>query len=65
MGRPGFCDPNRGSEGLDGKNDPPVAIAGLVPSETFRGRSIAAPVADGGLTAEADRKSAAGRKAWD
>lgn len=65
MGQPGFFDLNRRYEGLDGKNDPLVVIAGLVPWETFRGRLIAALVAGGVRTAEADRKSAAGRKAWD
>ena len=65
MGQAGFFDLNRRYEGLDGKNDPLVVIAALVPWETFRGRLIAGLVAGGLRTAEADRKSAAGRKAWD
>ena len=65
MGQPGFFDLSRRYEGLDAKNDPLVAILAAVPFELFRPQLKAALVAGGLRTADAHRKSAAGRKPWD
>lgn len=65
MGQLGFFDLNRRYEGLDAKNDPLVAIAEIVPFETFREPLKAALVRGGLRTSAAARKSAAGRKPWD
>ena len=65
MGQPGFFDLSRRYEGLDAKKDPLVAILAAVPFELFRPRLKAALVAGGLRTADAQRKSAAGRKPWD
>jgi transposase, IS5 family len=61
----GFFDLSWRYEGLDEKNDPLVALAGLVPWETFRPRLKAALTEQGLRAAAAERKSAAGRKPWD
>jgi IS5 family transposase len=65
MGQLGFCDLSRRYEGLDAKNDPLVAIAASVPFELFRPKLKAALIKGGLRAADADRKSAAGRKPWD
>jgi IS5 family transposase len=65
MSQPGFFDLSRRYEGLDTKQDPLVAILAAVPFELFRPRLKAALVAGGLRTADAQRKSAAGRKPWD
>jgi len=65
MGQLGFFDLRRRYEGLDKQNDPLVAIAAMVPFETFREKLKAALIAGGLRTKDAERKSAAGRKPWD
>ncbi len=65
MGQLGFFDLKRRYEGLDKKKDPLVTLAAVVPWETFRPQLEAALAAYGARTAAAERKSAAGRKAWD
>ena len=65
MGQLGFYDLSRRYEGLDHKSDPLVALAKLVPWETFRGKLGAALSQEGLRTASVDRKSPAGRKPWD
>jgi IS5 family transposase len=65
MGQPGFFDSSRRCEGLDAKPDPLVAILAAAPFELFRPKLKAALVAGGLRTADAARKSAAGRKPWD
>src|SRR5467141_3464048 len=55
MGQLGFFDLNRRYESLTEKNDPLVAIAAMVPFESFRPK----------LQSEAERKNSAGRKPWD
>jgi IS5 family transposase len=52
-------------EGQEEKSDPLVALAGLVPWETFRPRLKAALTEQGLRAAAAERKSAAGWKPWD
>ena len=52
---------SRRYEGLDAKRDPLVAILAAVPFELFRPQLKAALVAGGLRTADAQRKSAAGR----
>ncbi|MGQ0445983.1 MAG: hypothetical protein ACT4O2_12875, partial [Beijerinckiaceae bacterium] len=47
MGQLGFVDVRRRYEGLDKNNDPLVAIAALVPFETFREKLKTAPIAGG------------------
>ena len=56
-----FVRLSRRYEGLDAKSDPLVAILAAVSFELFRPRLKAALVAGGLRTADADRKSAAGR----
>lgn len=65
MGQLGFFDLSRRYEGLDKKNDPLVAVAALVPFEIFRDKLKAGLIAGGLRVAEAERKSASGRKPWD
>src|ERR1700724_1666088 len=63
MGQLGFVDLNRRYESLDEKNDPLLAIAAMVPFESFR--SKAALIKGELRTSDATRKSLAGRKPWD
>ena len=65
MGQLGFFDLSLRYEGLDAKNDPLVSIASAVPFESFRPTLKAALIKGGLRAADADRKSAAGRKPWD
>ena len=65
MGQPSFFDLSRRHEGLDAKKDPLVAILAAVPLELFRPKLKAALVAGGLRTADAQRKSAAGRRPGD
>jgi transposase, IS5 family len=65
MGQPGFFDLQDRYEGLDAKSDPLVAILAAVPFELFRVKLKTALVKGGLRRADADRKSAAGRKPWD
>ena len=65
MGQLGFFDLSQRYEGLDAKIDPLVSIAAAVPFESFRPTLNAALIKDGLRAADADRKSAAGRKPWD
>lgn len=65
MGQLGFFDLSRRYEGLDGKNDPLVGLKIMVPWESFRAKLRAALVQGGLRTAQAERKSAAGRQPWD
>src|SRR6202035_1205589 len=65
MGQLGFFDLNRRYESLDEKNDPLVAIAAMVPFESFRSKLKAALIKGEFRTSDATRKSAAGRKPWD
>ena len=62
MGQPGFFDLNRRYESLTEKNDPLVAIAAMVPFESFRPKLIAALIKGELRRSEAERKSSAGRK---
>src|SRR5437660_8472649 len=65
MGQLGFFDLNRRYESLDEKNDPLVAIAAMVPFESFRSKLKAALIKGGLRASEAERKNSAGRKPWD
>jgi transposase, IS5 family len=65
MGQLGFFDLNRRYESLTEKNDPLVAIAAMVPFESFRPKLIAALIKGELRRSEAERKSSAGRKPWD
>jgi transposase, IS5 family len=65
MGQPGFFDLQQRYEGLDAKSDPLVAILAAAPFELFRVKLKTALVKGGLRRADADRKSAAGRKPWD
>src|SRR3979490_2000333 len=65
MGQLGFFDLNRRYESLDEKNDPLVAIAAMVPFESFRSKLKAALIKGELRTSDATRKSLAGRKPWD
>src|ERR1700731_4643972 len=65
MGQLGFFDLSRRYECLDANNDPLVAIAAMVPWESFR-PTLRASLIKGELRAsDAARKSPAGRKPWD
>src|ERR1700731_4474281 len=64
MGQFGFFDLNRRYESLTEKNDPLVAIAAMVPFESFRPKLIAALIKGELRRSEAERKRAAGRKPW-
>jgi transposase, IS5 family len=61
MGQLGFFDLNRRYESLTGKNDPLVAIAAIVPFESFRPRLKAALIKGELRRSDAERKSSAGR----
>ncbi len=65
MGQLDFFDLNRRYESLDEKNDPLVAIAAMVPFESFRSKLKAALIKGELRTSDATRKSLAGRKPWD
>ena len=65
MGQRGFFDLNRRYESLTAKNDPLVAIAAMVPFESFRPKLNAALIKGELRRSEAERKSSAGRKPWD
>lgn len=65
MGQLGFFDLSRRYEGLDGKKDPLVTLAAVVPWESFRAEIEAALAREALRTPAAERKSAAGRKPWD
>src|SRR3984893_4723162 len=65
MGQLGFFDLNRRYESLTEKNDPLVAIAAMVPFESFLPMVIAALIKGELRRSEAERKSSAGRKPWD
>ena len=65
MGQLGFFDLSRRYAGLDGKNDPLVALTVMVPWASFRAELRAALVTGGLRAAAAARKSAAGLKPWD
>jgi hypothetical protein len=61
MGQLGFFDLIRRYESLDEKNDPLVAIAAMVPFESFRSKLKAALIKGELRTSDATRKSLAGR----
>ena len=65
MGQRGFFDLNRRYESLTEKKDPLVAIAAMVPFESFRPKLNAALIKGELRRSEAERKSSAGRKPWD
>ncbi|MGH6819569.1 MAG: transposase, partial [Methylocella sp.] len=65
MGQLGFFDLNRRYEGLDEKGDPLVAIAAIVPFDSFRPKLKAALIKGELHKNDAERKSWAGRKPWD
>src|SRR4030081_3591718 len=65
MGQLGFFDLNRRYESLIEKNDPLVAIAAMVPFESFRPKLNAALIKGELRRSEAERKNSAGRKPWD
>jgi transposase, IS5 family len=65
MGQLGFFDLIRRYESLDEKSDPLVAIAAMVPFESFRSKLKAALIKGELRTSDATRKSLAGRKPWD
>jgi hypothetical protein len=56
---------NRRYESLTEKNDPLVAIAAMVPFESFRPKLNAALIKGELRRSEAERKNSAGRKPWD
>ena len=56
---------NRRYEGLDAKGDPLVAIAAIVPFESFRPKLKAALIKGELRKSSSERKSSAGRKPWD
>ena len=60
MGQPGFFDAEKRLAALSKKGDPLEAIAALVPWESFR-----ADIEAVALTQDAEKKSRAGRKAFD
>src|SRR3979409_2039647 len=65
MGQLGFFDLIRRYESLDEKSDPLVAIAAMVPFESFRSKLKAALIKGELRTSDATRESLAGRKPWD
>ena len=65
MGEPGFFDVENRYAGLDAHGDPLVAINAAVPFDLFRAKLKAALIKGGLRRADADRRSAAGRKPWD
>jgi transposase, IS5 family len=60
VGQLGFFDLNRRYEGLNEKNDPLLAIAAMVPFESFRPKLKAALI-----NCELRKSRLAGRKPWD
>src|ERR1700686_2203015 len=65
MGQLGFFDLNRRYESLTEKNDPLVAIAAMVPFESFRPKLHTALIKGELRRSEAERRNSAGRKPWD
>ena len=65
MGQLDFFDLNRRYESLTEKNDPLVAIAAMVPFESFRPKLNAALIKGELRRSEAERKNSAERKPWD
>ena len=65
MGQLVFFDLNRRYESLDDKNDPLVAIAAMVPFESFRPKLKTALIKGELRGSEAERRNSAGRKPWD
>src|SRR5947207_13464461 len=65
MGQLGFFDLIRRYESLDEKSDPLVAIAAMLPFESFRSKLKAALIKGELRTSDATRKSLAGRKPRD
>ena len=65
MGQLGFFNLNRRYEGLDEKGNPLVAIAAIVPCDSFRGKLKAALIKGELRKNDAERKYWAGRKPWD
>ena len=65
MGQLGFFDLNRRYESLIEKNDPLVAIAAMVPFESFRPKLHMALIKGELRRSEAERRNSAGRKPWD
>src|SRR3977135_2364283 len=65
MGQLDFFDLNRRYESLTEKNDPLVAIAAMVPFESFRPKLHTALIKGELRRSEAERKNSAGRKPWD
>ncbi len=63
MGQVGFFDLSRRYEGLDEKSDPLVAIAAMIPFESFRSKLKAALIK--GLLRRSEVESVAERKPWD
>src|SRR3977135_1422255 len=65
MGQLGFFDLNRRYESLDEKNDPLVALAAMVPFESFRSKLKAALIKGELRTSDATGKRLAGRNPCD
>src|SRR5437762_7241155 len=65
MGQLGFFDLSRRYESLTEKHDPLVAIAALVPFESFRPKLHTALIKGELRRSEAERRNSAGRKPWD
>src|SRR6195256_5155443 len=65
MGQLGLFDLNRRYESLTEKNDPLVAIAAMVPFESFRPKLHTALIKGELRRSEAERRNSAGRKPWD
>src|SRR6202047_5115929 len=65
MGQLGFFDLNRRYESLTEKNDPLVAIAAMVPFESFRPKLHTALIKRDVPRSEAERKCRAVSKPWD
>jgi len=64
VGQLGFFNLNRRYEGLHEKNDPLVAMAAMVPFESFRPKLKAALINGELRKSEAKCNSFAGRKPW-
>src|SRR6202023_2730265 len=65
MGQLGFFDLNRRYESLTEKSDPLVAIAAMVPFESFRPKWHTALTKGELRRSEAERRNSAGRKSWE
>ena len=65
MGQFGFFDLSLRYEGLDGKNDPLVAICTAITFDSFCPQLKAALIKSRLRASDVDRKSTAGRKSWD